>query len=262
MKKYIRAIIVAGTLVLLNQFITYAEDYKSADSLVIDTDENWNYYAYQDGSPAPGGWYKEETWQDVWEREHTTWMYVLPNSGGKILQSSWILDNGLVYCTASSGITASDKAVAVRDAAAYGDVIYNVQANQFEALPYTLDSTHYVFVDCNGATTYDKFLYSISGQSYAEWTKKTEQQNNDYENQKANLNNETNWSIANSYIGQAMSEAGYFNYEVIQKCDIEPYFNGGFTATYKVKVPQSGSSHTGYLRIVVNADGTYFRSEF
>ena len=45
---------------------------------------------------------------------------------------------------------------------------------QFEALPYTLNTTHYVSVDCNGAASYDKFLYSVSGQSYADWSAQME----------------------------------------------------------------------------------------
>lgn len=241
----------------------YDEDEMYEDGLVIEMDDDWKPYAYKNGSPAPEGWHKTQVWKDpIWEKEHTNWIYVLPNSGGRILESSWILDNGLVYFAGSSGETASDKAIAVRDGAERGDVIYNVQTKQFEALPYSLKTTHYVFVNADGASTYDNFIYSISGQSYMDWSANMEQQVREYEQQKADLNNATNWGTADLYINQSMAKAGYYSYEVMQRYEINPHFAGGFAATYKIKVPSNSSYHIGYLRIIVGPDGRYYGSEF
>lgn len=281
MKKNIGIFLIAGTLALSAQSISYADEYdeyyeeeyddyddeEPVDKLIIEADDGyWNYYAYLNGSPAPGGWYVKENWLDVWDKEHTTWVYVLPNSEGKLLQGCWILDNGLVYCAKSYGTTACDESVAVRDAAEHGDVIYNVQTNQFEALPYTLNTTHYVSVDCNGAVTYDKFLYSISGQSFADWSAEMERQKAGQANEpQTQTDNALDWSAFDIYISQAMSDRGFNSYELLSRERIEnpSNFIGTYgVGIYKVKVWEGGGYSTKYLRIYINADGSYWKSGF
>lgn len=121
---------------------------------------------------------------------------------------------------------------------------------QFEALPYTLNTTHYVSVDCNGAASYDKFLYSVSGQSYADWSAQME----NGENGKAALTEEQMFSYADPYIAQAISETRFSgcSYELVRKDRAYASALGGFSAAYYVYFPTEHSYK--YLTITFAKD--------
>ena len=70
----------------------------------------------------------------------------------------------------------------------------------------------------------------------------------------------SDWSMFDDYVPQAMADRGFYTYEILNKERIENNLYG--MAVYKVKVLESGSHSTKYLMVYINADGSYWKSSF
>ena len=248
----------------VNPYAAYYE--KQGYKLSITEKGDWyqrEAYLTKNGAPAEDGWHlMHEGTDDIFGGSYKDWSYVIPGTGGKLLRATWVLDGADVYYISDYETEYLSARKASETYNPYiGDVIFNTATNQYEALPCSLkNSDHYVDMTYTGKKTYEKFLTTISGQNYQEWynaNKSWIENGNSTQN-----NNASVWNMTDVYIGQAMAEKGYSSYEVLEKVKVESAVLGGYSAVYKVKVPDSGSYYTGYLRITVTSNGAYVSSSF
>lgn len=297
MRKKLTTLLVALMLALVTTSVSYAyavyyderdwdddeDDYYDDDSWVdkdyeYDDDYPIKYDHRSDGTyvtvngEVGSGWYKnaeyEMSYVTAFEDSTipvSTWIYALPGTGGKLLDSCLVMDNGYVYYLGWSGSTKFDVLYDFCELynEQYPNQIYNVQTNTFETLPYSLiDNYHSLYIPYSGCVTIGDFLYKLSGQQYADW----EAANKDWIDSLGKgstlttAEEESLYSIAAMYIPQAMANSVYsgYYYEVNKRNYIQEGLYGGHTVAFEIYIPDKHQYSN--LTITLLSDGSYHDS--
>lgn len=257
-------------------YFPYGIDMDDAEDLGYEVKyEDGSIYFRIHGSEAQAGWHKwYERKDDLFGYTITDWVYVIPNSGGKLLTNTWVMESdGKIYWLGTACTKACDDVTISRTYdPEHPNQYLDLASWTYMPFPYDLASNDNVItMSANGGDPYDQLLYILSGQSAQDHAAKLEQWLNSVNNnaQQSSISAETEaqiWTNADRYISQAIADnqkygKGQYGCKNIERRRIEPYAYGSYRVVYHVDFyTKSGSTEGRSLVIFLNADGSYNQS--
>lgn len=257
-------------------YFSYGVDLDDAEDMGYEVKyEDGSIYFRIHGSEAPAGWHKWYEWEEVlYGYTVTDWVYVIPNSGGKLLTNTWVKESdGKIYwlgpvCTKAR----DDVTISETYDPEHPNQYLDLASWTYQPFPYDLAScSNVVTMSANGGGSYDQLMYILSGQDAKDQAAKWEQWMSGINDnaQQSSISADTEaqiWTNADRYISQAIADnqkygKGLYGYKKIERRQVEPYVYGSYRVVYHVDFyTKSGSTEGRSLVIYLNADGSYNQS--